>query len=534
MNGEVIGAIIGVVVYGVICYFAVVYILVPLWPFAVLGGVVLGVLAVVVIMASTLLQVGGFAGPQVGPADVPHRLRKIRSPFPRDDAWPHYVFAQAATDLHTAVGQVAERTTALWTWMIGAVRAQPSALAFWPLLLLPLTAAVTGTAAVVAAVIVLGLVLTAVLLLAALGALIVAGVLRGVDHGLRVLRRAKATCSNPKCTHRSHLPAYRCPCGRLHHDIRAGLQGLFTRRCACGAVVPTTVLKAAAGLVAVCQDCGGDLHDGAGALTDAVVPVFGSTSAGKTRLIYAGMVGLSRHLPAIGGKFKPDGPASKAIFRAASTVVERGTQTAKTPAERPASITARMQAGGREARIHLFDAAGEVFTTRDAAADLRFLDDPDGLIFVLDPFSVPEVAEALRGALEHHLEAAQPAHLDPEQSYVVTVQSLRDQGVRIARKPLAVAVVKADLLLGLPPSDGLHAASSSAEIRQWLHHKGMDNLINGMSRDFGEVGYHLVASRDAGTAPDGTADSTSPARPLLWLLRRAGVTIADRVPVGAA
>ena len=532
--GQFIGGLIAIALYFWACYFAFVWVVGPLWPFTVVAGVVLGVLAVVVITAGTLIRLDGYAAPQVTPADVPLRLRKTRSPFPRDDAWPLYLCAQARNDLTTAAQRVADVVVRAWTWMVTSVRKAPLSLVFWPLLLLPLTAAVTGTAAALAAVVVLGIVLTAVLLLVALGALVLAGVLRGVDLGRQVARRAKATCPDPKCGYRNRLPAYRCTCGRVHHDIRAGMQGLVVRRCACGVLLPTTVLKAAAGLVALCQNCGRDLHAGAGALTDVAIPVFGSTSAGKTRFIYAGMVALSRHLPAIGGSFRVDGPDSEEIFRTATTVVERGAQTAKTPAERPAAITAWMQAGGSAARMHLLDAAGEVFTTRDAAADLRFLDDLEGLVFVLDPFSVPEVASALRGALEPRLQAAQPAHLDPEQSYLVTASWLRDQGVRLDRKPLAVAVVKADLLLGLPPADGLTETSSSDDIERWLRDRGLDNLLDGMTRDFREVGYHLVASQDAGTAPDGTAGPTSPARPLLWLLRRMHVAIAEPQPVGAS
>jgi hypothetical protein len=530
--GQFIAGLFALGIYLTICYYAWVWLVAPAWPFTVVGGAVLGVLAVVVITASTLLRIGKYAAPTVTPADVPHRLRKLRSEFPRDNAWPHYLFGQASTDLKTAAGHVGDLVSTMWVRMAGFVRDEPVSLAFWPVLILPLTAAVTGTAAALATAIALGAVLTTVLLLTTLGALVVARVLRGADLGLRVLRRAKATCADPKCTHRSHLPAYRCPCGTVHHDIRAGRQGLFARRCVCGSLMPTTVLQAVGGPVAVCQDCGRDLHEGAGALTDVVIPVFGSTSAGKTRLIYAGMVALSRHLSAVGGSFRADGADSEAVFRAATTVVERGAQTTKTPADRPAGITVRLQAGGREALMHLRDAAGEVFTSRDAAADLRFLDDPQGLVFVLDPFSVPEVAGALRGAFAPRLRAAEPAHLDPEQSYVVTVQWLRDQSVRLRRKPLAVAVVKADLLLGLPPADGLTETSTSDDIERWLRGKGLDNLLNGMSRDFREVRYHLVASKDAGAATAGAAGPTSPARPLLWLLQRTGVAIPDPQPVG--
>ena len=520
-----------IVLYAVTCYAALVYVVEPLWPFLVVGGVVAGTLMVSVVVTATLLRLGPLAAPTVTPADVPRRLPRIRSAHGRDDAWPNFLFAQATTDLQYAAGHVAAIVVGVWMVMGRFVRDHLLALAFWPLLLLPLLAAVAGTAASVAAAVVFGVVLGAVLLVARLGWLGVVGLLRGADLGVRVLRRAKATCPDGRCTHRTRLPAYRCACDTVHHDIRAGRQGLFARLCVCGRRLPTTVLQAAAGLVAVCQDCGRDLHEGAGTLTDVVIPVFGSTSAGKTRLIYAGMVDLARHVEASGGGFRPDGAESEAVFRAASDVVEQDIQTAKTAAGRPpAGVTIRLRSAGRAALLHLFDAAGEAFTDRDQAADLRFLDDPQGLVFVLDPFSVPEVAVALRGALASTLAAAEPAHLDPEQSYLVTAQWLRDQGVALDRRPLAVAVVKADLLLGLPPAAGLGPASTSDEIERWLRDKGLDNLLDGAQRDFGEVRYHLVASR----AADGSTGPTSPAHPLVWLLRKSGVAIREPTVVDAA
>jgi Double-GTPase 2 len=527
---EFLAGVVAIALYLGACWLALVYVVDPTWPYAIVVGAAVGAATVVLLVIGTLLRIGGLGARTVTPADVPARLPAIRSAFPRDDAWPNYLFGQARTDLRAALGHVGHVVGLMWAAMLGVVQGAPFALFAWPLLLLPFAAAVAATLAALVAVVVLGVVLGAVLALARLGWLVAVGVLRGVDLGVRVLRRAKATCTDGACTFRTRLPAYRCTCGRIHHDVRAGRQGLFVRRCACGTKLPTTVLQAAAGLVPLCQNCERDLRAGAGTLTDVVMPVFGSTSAGKTRLIYAGMVALSRHLPAVGGTFTPDGADSEATFRSASTVVEEGTQTTKTAADRPpAAITVRLGTGRRPALLHLFDAAGEAFSSRDQAADLRFLDDPQGMVFVLDPFSMPQVADALRGALASRLAAAEPAFLDPEESYFITVSWLRDQGVALRRKPLAVAVVKADLLFGLPPADGLTHGSSSDDIARWLRGKGLDNLLDGMGRDFREVTFHLVASRDAGLGPDGAAGPTSAAGPLLWLLRHTGVPVPERV-----
>jgi hypothetical protein len=118
--------------------------------------------------------------------------------------------------------------------------------------------------------------------------------------------------------------------------------------------------------------------------------------------------------------------------------------------------------------------------------------------------------------------------MHPELSYLVTVQWLRDQGVALTRKPLAVAVVKADLLIGLPPAAGLDPHAESGEIDTWLREKGLDNMLDGAARDFGEVRFFLVSSLDVGTGVGGRVDCTSPARPLLWLLGQSGVAFAEQ------
>jgi hypothetical protein len=521
-----LGSVLALALYGGLCYCAFVYVVTPVWPFVAIGAGGLGMLLVAVMLGGALLGVTGLAAPPVTPLEFRARLPRLRSRFERDSAWPGYLFGQSRTDLGAALRPTAHVVAWMWVWLTRLVVGEPGVLVFWPLLLLPLIAAVAlTTGAIVGAVAVYGL-LGVVLVLAWLGWLTVVGLLRGVDLGVRVLRGAKATCHHSGCNFRNRLPAYRCACGRTHHDIRAGRLGAFLRRCECGALLPTTVLQAAAGLVPVCQKCDRELRAGSAVLTDVLIPVFGPASAGKTRLVRAGMVALDQHLSAVGGSLRPVGPESEDTFCDAITVIESGMQTTKTEADRPpAGITVELTAVRHKALLHLFDAAGEFFSSQEQGSELLFLDDAQGLVFVLDPFSIPAVADDLTGTLASRLEAAQPAKLHPEQSYPITAQLLRDQGINLKRKPLAVAVVKADLLLTLPSAAGLRAGVESGEIMTWLRDKGLDNLLDSAARDFGVVRYFFVSSLSAASDAEGRALAISPAQPLLWLLGRAGVPI---------
>jgi hypothetical protein len=521
-----IGAVIALGLYGVACYYVFIYVIDPAYPFVILGAGGLGVLLVVVVLAGVLLGFQGPEAPAITAIDLRKRLPSCKSNFEHDSAWPGYLFGQSRIDLGAALRRTVRAVAWMWVLTTESLVAAPVVLLFWPLLLLPLGGALALTAGVTVGVVAVYGLLGAVLVVSWLGWLAAVGLLRGVDLGVRLLRGAKATCHHSGCHFRNRLPAYRCTCGQTHHDIRAGRLGAFARRCECGALLPTTVLQAAAGLLAVCQKCDRELRVGAAVRTDVVIPVFGPASAGKTRLVRAGMVALKAHLSAAGGSLRPVGPESEETFRDAIAVVESGMQTTKTDAARPPTgITVALTAARRKALLHLYDAAGEFFSNREQGSELPFLDDAQGLTFVLDPFSIPAVADDLTGTLASWLETAQPAKIPPEQSYPITTQLLRDQGVDLASKPLAVAVVKADLLLGLPPAAGLGAGAQSAEVESWLRDKGLDNLVEGAGRDFGVVRYFLVSSLTAATDAQGTTLPTSPAQPLLWLLGCAGVSI---------
>lgn len=524
-----IAAIVGVVLYLWVCVLALQYVVAPFMAYAVVGGAVVGVLFTAVTMLATLLSVAGFVPATVTNAEVGSRLpTRKSSAFDRDDAWPQYLFAQSRTDIATAFEHTFGKLTAMWAAVVKFSREAVGIFVFWPLLLLPAVALVVMSVAVVAASAALGMVLVAALAMLAVGWLAVAGLLRALDLGLRRIRRAKATCPHPGCNERTLLPTFRCSaCPRLHRDLRPGRQGALFRRCGCGQQLPTTVIRAARALVAVCPRCELPLHSGSAVITDVVIPVFGPPSAGKTRFVYAGMVGLTSHIAALNGTLRPVGSDNENTLADANKIINCGEDTAKTAVGAPAAITVRVGSGRRKGLVHVFDAAGEMFLNRPDAAELSYLADTQGLVFVLDPFSIPAVRDELR-ADRATLDRAHAATANPEQSYLVTVQWLRDRQVRTDRQPLAVVVVKADVLTGVSSATALvTGGSDEQDVERWLQEHQMDNFVEAARRDFADVRYFLVSSWDDGSAPGGRAGRHSPALPLLWLLEKGGLAITD-------
>lgn len=438
------------------------------------------------------------------------------APFGRDRAWASYFSAQARVDL-TRVRHV--NTTLLaqgWRW-IGELFENS-----WPgritvaLVLAPLwlgfsVGALLATAAIVGAGV-------AVLFTTWVLWTIPTGVSRAGDQLVRRFRGASGSC--PSCYHVTMLPAFACPgCGQVHRDIRPGRLGGLWRRCHCGTVLPTGVLRMARKSPPSCPRCEETLRAGAAVVTDVRLPVFGPVSAGKTRLVYTGLLAVRDRVAAQGGVVDFVDEDSKQAFDHAVALITAGGDTVKTPAgELPPAITARYTAGRRRALLHLFDAAGEFYADRDDNTDLEFLDHAQGLVFVVDPFSIPWVRDRIGESSASAVVAkANPARESPERVYHVTAKRLLDYGVATGKRRLAVTVVKSDLLAGFSFAGDL----TPGTVRDWLMKVDLDNLVLSAEREFGEVRYFMVASM-AGTSSD---DALSPAAPLAWLSAGAGLRL---------
>jgi hypothetical protein len=526
--------VIGFVFVLVALYFALwvvvaafMWLLLPAFLIAVPGAAVLGALAAAVTAVVTLI--GHRNAPKtVTPDDVVSgsgRLPKLRGDgrFGRDRAWPTYFSAQGRVDLAKVWQAITDLLGEGWR-RIGRVLK-----GHWPgriavlVFACPLWLGVSAGALFASAVIMVacGLVL---LVLWACWALF-AGVLRAGDQLIRKVRKASGSCQS--CYYVTALPTFACPgCGRLHRDVRPGRLGGAWRRCGCGTVLPTTVLRVARRIPPRCPRCDEKLRSGAAVVTDIRVPVFGPVSAGKTRLVYAGLLALRDGVTPNGGTVDFVDDESRQSFDHAVALIGAGGDTAKTPAgELPRAITIRYTAGRRRALLHLFDAAGEFYADRDDNTDLEFLDHAQGLVFVVDPFSVPWVRDQIGDSASAIVAKANPALEDPERVYHVTVERLRDYGVVTRKRRLAVAVVKADLLATIPLGEGL----SPEHVREWLVEAALDNLVLSAERDFGEVRYFVVASMPG--IPAG--EVRSPAGPLAWIAAGAGLELWPDRAAGA-
>ena len=497
-------------------------------PFLVVAAV-LGALGGLVLVTAATIRLFGSSAALVGPAEY-QRVRVVRRTakpgrYDPDIAWVPYPLRQGVADVAALRDDVTRLCTrfagppiryffagdfASWRWW----------LLFWPIPLVALTPfVVLGVVSAALFCVVAGVTLA----VSAVGAAVlvaVALVLRGAEAGWRRLIRAEASCPHPDCYLVTDRPAYRCPgCGALHRDIRPGRLGLVTRRCACGALMPTMVLRAAWRLEAVCQRCGRPLRKGSAALRDLRLPIFGDTSAGKTRLLYASLHRLvtaaeAAHIPVA----YPDPDSEEAAHRAFALVRAGGDTVQTQTGYLPLALSCTFGTGAGATLLHLYDAAGEQFGDADLHDSLAFLHRAHGLVYVLDPFSVRAVRNRV-GAPEADVAArAHAATGDPEVAYNQVVSRLRDSGIKAKSQRLAVVVSKVDLL----GQWGIELPGESEEVAGWLESVGLHNLVGAARREFAEVRWFAVASVDRDDA-----GGHDPVRPLAWLAEKSGL----RVPV---
>lgn len=485
-------------------------------------GILIGLMLSVLSVVTGLVRRPNLITPSAYRAERIKAKPVATGQFGPDTAWPFYPVRQMRADLSRIEADRAARYAKLWRW--------PGKPLVW-ILLLPVTAAaviclVTAWLTTVLLESLLALVIWASAAVTGAAFAMAAVMLCGIERGWHTVMRTEASC--PHCYHVTPRPAYLCPgCSALHRDIRPSRLGLLTRRCECGTLMPTMVLRAAWHLQAVCQRCEKPLRIGSAALRDVRIPIFGDTSAGKTRFLYAALDSLVAVTSRTGIGFGFPDEESENEATVALDLIRSGRDTVKTSMTLPTALTCRIGTGSRGTLVHLFDAAGESYRAVQMHDSLGFLDHGHGLVYVLDPFSVGSISDRVSGHDAAMVQLAHAAAGDPETAYGEVVTRLRDSGVKAAGQRLAIVVSKVDLL----SAAGLELPGDSDAIAEWLTEAGVHNVVMSARREFAEVRYFLVASLAAGQ-PGRQHD---PGAPLRWLLRARGVRWpAEPGEVGAA
>ncbi|MBW8485453.1 zinc ribbon domain-containing protein [Actinomadura parmotrematis] len=410
-----------------------------------------------------------------------------------ETAYRHYLIEQVWRDwwaINVAVvPQVAATARLLVRGLTRRLLPMP-----WGLLAFPVWLALCAgivAAAVPAAVI--GLVLTVLYgLVAAVGLaawLACALVLAAVERVLMAYGRILQTCPHPFCYEKIALPEYACPnCGTRHRRLVPNTGGAFRHVCRCGTRLPTTVPLGRFRLSAFCPHCGGKLPDRIGRVRVEPLAFVGGPSAGKTTFMVMGIRALHARARGADGRVAFVEPKHAQAYAGAIREFQRGGRLAKTGPGLPLATMLDVDLPGRSRRIlYLFDPAGEHYTGAGEVGSLRYLDHGEALLFVVDPFALPQVERSLTAeeALAVDQLAAASAE-DPADTLQRVLNELRSRPDKGRQKRVAVVVTKTDLLVRTEIGRTL---DDDPDLRSWLGRVGLGNTVRTLDQVAGQVRY---------------------------------------------
>ena len=206
-----------------------------------------------------------------------------------------------------------------------------------------------------------------------------------------------------ECKNRFLIPTYLCPkCGAYHTNLTPGVYGILKRKCKCGTKIPTSFLNGRKNLRAICPEC---LKNGKTTiLTDResrpfCIPIIGGRSVGKTSYITAfSKLFVDEIAPQMGLDIEFYNDAKKQIFSEINTDFTHGsTRMTQRPQDlsMSSSISFSFFVKHRKLKperlVHIYDIAGEVFTDNHENEMQKQYEYCQGIVFMLDPFSIPTV-----------------------------------------------------------------------------------------------------------------------------------------------
>ncbi|MFC5746531.1 TRAFAC clade GTPase domain-containing protein [Actinomadura rugatobispora] len=357
-------------------------------------------------------------------------------------------------------------------------------------------------------------------------------VLAAVERLSMAYARILQTCPHPFCYEKIALPVYECPgCGARHPRLTPGPAGAFRHVCRCGARLPTTVFLGRFRLAAYCPHCNGRLPERIGRVRVEPLPFVGGPAAGKTTFMILGIRALHVRAQALDGRLAFVEQRHAQAYAIAIEEFQRGGRPAKTGPELPLATMVDIDLPGRARRIlYLFDPAGEHYTGATEVESLRYLDHGEALLFVVDPFALPQVRAALTAEERDRVDrSAASSDEDPADTLQRVLNGLRSRPDRGRQKRVAVIVTKTDLLAAteigrVPGRDDApegERLDGDGALRAWLDHVGLGNTVRALDQVAGEVRYF---GSGLATDPDGVADL------LAWA---SGLPADRRQPAGA-
>jgi len=356
-------------------------------------------------------------------------------------------------------------------------------------------------------------------------------------------RRITYQCPYDDCpTKGRRLPIHVCSCGAEYSDLKPSFYGVLDHTCNHGSKsvkLPTTDFCGRNRLKRLCSGCKRPLiHSSIGDAPLYSIQLVGPSSAGKTVFLRQSVRRLCdffRSLP--GGKAHIDAVEQDRMVREDLKLLDSGQVPDKTGGDvmEALGVAVRMPKRGK-LLLHLYDAPGEHYETVEQFARKQVVQRVDGIVLLVDPFSLPRLA----AHPSRMIKGLMPAGIEMQTTVSNLIRLLemmreRDSTGKFSI-PVAVVLSKADALPtdDLPFLNNLYAFDGETQDPELLNARcraalvglGGANAVNALEQHVSKVRYFACSA--LGRTPDIRERKpfrpTGVAEPYLWMLGLATAT----------
>lgn len=373
------------------------------------------------------------------------------------------------------------------------------------------------------------------------------------------LIRKKIFTACHECKEKSLIPTYICPgCGAKHTNLTPGVYGILHRTCTgnnpnsyCGQKLPTTFFNGRRNLDAICPHCSTPLSDRES--VPICIPIVGGRSVGKTAFITAfSKEFIDEVAPAKSWETEFYNASKANIYKE----IEQDYLTGSTRmSDRPQDINKASSVSfsffvkgapfNPERLVHVYDIAGEVFTDNSENEIQKQYEYCQGIVLMIDPFSIPSVRHRCEDKLAKE-DIAGIGKADINGIVDSFLNKLREvtglSDAKMASVPLAVVIGKIDSA-GLEMEVGDPAVREKMTqfpdvfidyydtqdflCRKFLRDNGMESFLNNVELKFKDNRF-FSCSAIGHTRDKGQYNPQGVLPPMQWLFGKADTKMAQQ------
>lgn len=348
----------------------------------------------------------------------------------------------------------------------------------------------------------------------------------------------------PICHEKYDLPHYQCPnCSVIHTRLIPNSYGILKRTCQCGEKLPTTFYNGRNKLTAKCpnEHCARTLETGVA--KPICIPIIGGPSVGKTCFLSAATRELIENVATRNSwKIRFLNSQNADMYARVAEDFENGVLPAKTVERTPTAFNFFVGSSkwSPEKLMYFYDSAGEAFHDTDDLVSHKFYGYLHGFLFVIDPFSIPELLEEYEDNLKIYGRQIKPSDLMLEDCFDTMLVNLeKNHDIKLEQrinKPCAVVINKIDAF-DLEDRIGENAIRQflmqNSEIKdpdkaskilceRFFKECGLESFLRKLEQKF--KNYRFFPSSALGRIPEDKDVAFKPygvKEPLMWLLGQA-------------